>query len=169
MSEMYKYEIINSEGKVVACDDDYMTKHGAYSGGADELERLTKQHGWSEKDYEINVVEYDSDNTSEVTGEDAPVEGAAQKADGGEYYEVDLRSRKDGDTVETIYSGDDYDKVWAARNEWFKKNMPQWDDESDVEDLIDGTDGVFAYVYSLTKGMEILGVGKHKDSVEATA
>lgn len=77
-----------------------------------------------------------------------------------EYFEVDLRSRKDGDTVETIYSGTSYEKAWKERNKWFKKNLPTWNDENDVTELIDGSNGVFAFVYTLCKGDEILGKGK---------
>ena len=80
-----------------------------------------------------------------------------------EYFEVDLRSRKDGNTIETIYSGSSYDDAWEKRNEWFRKNLPTWNDEDDVEKLIDGSDGVFAYVYSICKGDEIFGVGKQNE------
>lgn len=69
-----------------------------------------------------------------------------------EWYEVDLRSRITGDTVETIYSGDSYDKAWEVRNRWFRDNLPEWNDDNDVNDLIDGSEGVYAYVYSLQKG-----------------
>ena len=73
------------------------------------------------------------------------------------WYEVDLRSRKTGDTVKTIFSGDSHDKAWEVRDNWYKENLPEWDDENDVNDLIDGSDGVFAYVYSLDKGEPMLG------------
>ena len=66
-----------------------------------------------------------------------------------EWYEVDLRSRNDGNTVEVIYSGNSYDKAWKIRDKWFQKNIPSWNDENDVTDLIDGSDGVFAYVVQL--------------------
>lgn len=74
-----------------------------------------------------------------------------------EYYEVDLRSRMDGNTVDTVYSGDSYDKAWEVRNAWFKENLPDWDDNRDVNELIDGRAGVFAYVYCLGEKDERLG------------
>ena len=77
-----------------------------------------------------------------------------------EWYEVDLRSRENGDSVETIYSGNSYDEAWNVRNKWFKENMPDWNDNNDVTDLEDGSSGVYAYVYSLQKGECKYGVTK---------
>ena len=77
-----------------------------------------------------------------------------------EWYEVDLRNRKNGDTIEVIYSGTSYDEAWDKRNQWFKENLPNWNDDNDVLDLIDGSDGVFAYVNALNKDEEKLGLGK---------
>ena len=79
-----------------------------------------------------------------------------------EYYEVDLRSRKTGDTVEVIYSGPSYDEAWAVRNEWMENNFPDWDDNRSIMDLWDGSDGVFPMVYQLEKGETKYGVGKLK-------
>ena len=67
----------------------------------------------------------------------------------GDWWTVDLRSRKDGDTVSVIYLGHSHDRAWDIRKQWFEKNLPDWDDENDVMDLIDGSDGVFAYVCQL--------------------
>lgn len=69
-----------------------------------------------------------------------------------EWYEVDLRSRVNGDSISTIYSGSSYDEAWRIRNQWFKENLPDWNDDDDTDDLEDGTDGVYAYVYRLEKG-----------------
>lgn len=59
-------------------------------------------------------------------------------------YEVDLRSRITGDSVECIYSGDS-DTAHEVMNEWYR-NHPTMSME-DREGLIDGTDGVFADLY----------------------
>lgn len=75
-----------------------------------------------------------------------------------EYYEVDLRSRKTGDSERTIYSGTSYDEAWEVRNQWFKENLPDWNDDNDVSDLEDGSDGVYAYVYCLQKGDRKYGI-----------
>ena len=68
------------------------------------------------------------------------------------WYAVDLRSRKDGDSQKTIWCGKSYDDAWEVRNQWFDENMPYWSDQDDVNDLIDGSDGLFAYVMELGIG-----------------
>ena len=79
-----------------------------------------------------------------------------------EWYEVDLRSRKDGDSVECIYSGGNHDEAYDVVNKWYKDNLPNWNIETPYEKLIDGTDGVFAYCYQLDKDDIRYGVGKIK-------
>ena len=66
-----------------------------------------------------------------------------------EYWEVDLRSRKDGNTVETIFSGEWHDEAYDCLNRWYKENMgiDINEIETKLDNYIDGTDGVFADVY----------------------
>ena len=66
-----------------------------------------------------------------------------------EYWEVDIRSRKDGNTIETIFSGEWYDEACDCLNRWYKEH-PEVDIESDRESLVDGSDGVFADIYCTT-------------------
>lgn len=61
-------------------------------------------------------------------------------------YEVDLRSRKDGESFECIYSGD-YEKAYEIAENWNKENIVNFDMNRDLEDYIDDNDGFFAYVY----------------------
>lgn len=80
-----------------------------------------------------------------------------------EIWEVDLRSRKTGDSVETIFSGN-HDEAFQVMSEWYDKHPEFWEiipkeeiGTSTVEEFIDGNDGVFADCY-LTS--EPHGVGK---------
>lgn len=75
------------------------------------------------------------------------------------WYEVDLRRRTDGESVECIYSSDDYEKAYEVMNNWNKENLADYDDR-DWEDYIDNTDGLFAYVYHIEDEDGIKGVGK---------
>ena len=70
-----------------------------------------------------------------------------------EIWEVDLRSRKTGDSVETIYSGN-HDEAFKVMDEWynehpeFEKIIPKEEIGTfTVESFIDGNDGVFADCY----------------------
>jgi hypothetical protein len=76
-----------------------------------------------------------------------------------EMYEVDLRSRKTGNSVECIYSGDDYEEAYEIAENWNKENVVDYDDRN-WEDYIDGTDGMFAEVYHIDELADIHGVGK---------
>lgn len=89
---------------------------------------------------------------NELDDPDYGVIGLNDSIHDGDWWAVDLRSRKTGDSIATIYYGRSYDKAWEVRNEWFKANMPDWNDDNDVMDLIDGSNGVFAYVFQLEKG-----------------
>lgn len=75
------------------------------------------------------------------------------------WYEVDLRSRISGESIECIYSGDDYEKAYEVMDKWNRENLADYDDR-DFEDYIDNTDGLFAYVYHIGYGYGIKGVGK---------
>lgn len=71
------------------------------------------------------------------------------------WFEIDLRSRKTGNTVETICSTMDHDEACRALDEWYWDNGIEFPD--DVEQFVDGSDGVFADIY-ITKKPH--GVGK---------
>lgn len=76
------------------------------------------------------------------------------------WYEVDLRSRIDGESVECIYSGDDYEKAYSVADNWNKKNVPDYDIYKNWDGYIDDVDGLFAYVYHIDNMSDIHGVGK---------
>lgn len=76
-----------------------------------------------------------------------------------EMYEVDLRSRKTGNSIECIYSGDDYEKAYEIADNWNKENVADYDDRN-WEDYIDDTDGMFAEVYHIDDEACLHGVGK---------
>jgi len=65
-------------------------------------------------------------------------------------WEVDLRSRKTGDSIETIYSGE-YDKACEVLENWYKEH-PDIDAElpenEGLEYYVDGTEGIFADIYA---------------------
>ena len=75
------------------------------------------------------------------------------------WYEVDLRRRTDGESVECIYSSDDYKKAYEVMDNWNKENLADYDGR-DWEDYIDNTDGLFAYVYHIEDEDGIKGIGK---------
>lgn len=73
-----------------------------------------------------------------------------------EYWEIDLRSRKDGHSIETIFSGESHDKACGCLQKWYDEH-PELDADEDRESYVDGKDGVFADIYLTT---EPHGVGK---------
>lgn len=64
------------------------------------------------------------------------------------WYEVDLRSRETGKSVETIYSGQSNDEANDVLNNWYKEH-PELNIETDLEDYVDGDNGVFADIYEV--------------------
>lgn len=80
-------------------------------------------------------------------------------------WEVDLRSRKTGNSIETIYSGN-RKKAFEVLHEWYD-NHPEFYEivpkeiigTSAVKIFLDGKDGVFADVYE-TPNHLAHGVGK---------
>lgn len=83
-------------------------------------------------------------------------------------YEVDIRSRETGNSIETIYSGT-HEEAWDVFYEWYKKH-PSIKKELDeiggaVDYLIDGTKGVFVDVY-VCYPEQVHGVGKFNKIVE---
>lgn len=71
------------------------------------------------------------------------------------WFEIDLRSRKTGNTVETICSTTDHDEACRALDELYWDNGIEF--PNDVEQFVDGSDGVFADIYITEKPH---GVGK---------
>lgn len=76
------------------------------------------------------------------------------------WYEVDLRRRTDGESVECIYSGDDYERAYSVAENWNKKNLVDYDVYKDMDGYIDNTEGLFAHVYHIDNMADIHGVGK---------
>ena len=72
-----------------------------------------------------------------------------------EAWEVDIRSCKDGNSIETIYSGN-HDEACEVLQKWYDDH-PEVDGDVDRESLVDGTDGTFADIYATS---EPHGVGK---------
>ena len=78
-------------------------------------------------------------------------------------YEVDLRSRKTGNSVECIYSGDDYEKAYEIAEDWNKTNLADYDYEIGFGDYIDyKSDGLSADIYVVDDIADLHGVGKFK-------
>lgn len=75
------------------------------------------------------------------------------------WYEVDLRSRIDGESVECTYSGDDYERAYSIAEKWNKKNLVGYDMYKDWDSYIDDTDGMFAYVYHIDNKADLHGIG----------
>lgn len=75
------------------------------------------------------------------------------------WYEVDLRRRTDGESVECIYSGEDYETAYRIAEWWNKKNVPDYNGYREWESYIDDVDGMFAYVYHIDSETELHGVG----------
>ena len=74
-----------------------------------------------------------------------------------EIWEVDLRSRKTGNSVETIYSGESHDEACNVMNKWYEEHPEMHLSGCGLEDFVDGNDGVFADIYLVD---EPHGIGK---------
>lgn len=75
-------------------------------------------------------------------------------------YEVDLRDRKSGNSVECIYSGSNYDEAYKIAGEYNKENVLDYNENYTVHDYIDGADGLLAEVYHIENETDLHGVGK---------
>ena len=75
-------------------------------------------------------------------------------------YEVDLRDRRTGNSVECIYSGDDHSKAYEIAENWNKKNLNDYDEDMCADDYIDGSNGFVADVYHVEHESQLQGVGK---------
>lgn len=75
-------------------------------------------------------------------------------------YEVDLRSRFTGNSVECIYSGDNYDKAYEMADSWNREHLADYDNDAGFDDYIDfETDGLAACLYVVEDENEMHGVG----------
>lgn len=73
-------------------------------------------------------------------------------------WEVDLRSRKTGNSIRTIFSGE-HDSACDVMNEWYKNNnVPGYVEGMSFEELHDGSEGVFADLYETN---EPHGIGEY--------
>lgn len=76
-------------------------------------------------------------------------------------YEVDLRNRKTGKSVECILSTEDYDEAYRCSEDYNKYNLKDYDKGRAIEEYIDGkTDGFVADVYHVEAEECLHGVGK---------
>ena len=80
------------------------------------------------------------------------------------FYEVDLRERKTGNSVETIYSGTDLTEAYEIADKW---NMEHGlgeiqEDYESYEELCDYKSyGLFADVYHVENEKDIHGIGEY--------
>ena len=58
------------------------------------------------------------------------------------YWNIDIRSRKTGNTIQTIFSSVGHDLAYEYLEKWYKKH-PELDIEANREDYVDGKPGVF--------------------------
>lgn len=79
-------------------------------------------------------------------------------------YEVDLRDRKTGNSVECIYSGTNHAEAYEIADKWNKEHgLGELQEEYEsYEELCDGSDGLFADVYHVEDKENVHGVGKYE-------
>lgn len=76
-------------------------------------------------------------------------------------YEVDLRNRLTGNSVECIYSGDNYDKAYNIADNWNKNHLADYDENISFDDYINQkTEGLSACLYEIVDEENLHGVGK---------
>lgn len=84
-----------------------------------------------------------------------------------EIYEVDLRDRKTGNSVECIYSGDNYDKAYEIADNWNRENLADYNEDFSFDDYVDHkTDGLSACMYVVEDMVNVHGVGKFSENCE---
>lgn len=77
-----------------------------------------------------------------------------------DWYEVDLRNRKTGGSVECVYSGNDYRKA-KMMMDMYNAKLPDYDYLKMPIDYIDHkSDGLSAYMYVFNCKENLHGVGK---------
>ena len=73
-------------------------------------------------------------------------------------WEVDLRSRKTGNSIETLFSGE-HDAACIFIQEWYENNdIPEYVEGMSFEKLHDGSEGIFADLYETN---DPHGIGKY--------
>ena len=88
------------------------------------------------------------------------VETYGNKKETKTMYEVDLRSRLTGKSVECIYSSDNYDKAYNIANTWNKEHLVDYDEDAGFNDYIDyKSEGLSACLYVVTGKENLHGVG----------
>ena len=76
-------------------------------------------------------------------------------------YEVDLRNRKTGNSVECIYSGTNYDEAYSITDNWNRENVPDYDKDMGFDDYVDRrTDGLSACLCHIEDKTMVCGVGR---------
>ena len=75
-------------------------------------------------------------------------------------FEVDVMSRKDGNSIECIYSGTDYQQAYDIADEYNKRNNADYDHDKGFDDYHDGTDGTFANFFFCDYTEDVHGIGK---------
>lgn len=75
-------------------------------------------------------------------------------------YEVDLRDRKTGESVETICSTENHDEAYDVAEKYNKENVLNYYTEYSIDKYIDGTDGLIADVFHIENERFLHGVGK---------
>ena len=75
-------------------------------------------------------------------------------------YEVDLRNRRFGSSVECILSTKDSNEAYECADEWNKKNVPDYDTNKNHDRYINGSDEIYAQVYETPYEL-VHGVGKY--------
>lgn len=73
-----------------------------------------------------------------------------------EMYEVDLRSRKTGNSVYCIYSGNDHYKACKIADNWNRENLADYNENFGFDDYVDhNTNELFACVYVVEDKAEL--------------
>lgn len=75
-------------------------------------------------------------------------------------FEVDLRDRKTGNSIECICSTENHNEAYKIAEKYNKANILNYDVERNIEDYIDGMDGLIADVYHVEKEYLIRDVDK---------
>lgn len=64
-------------------------------------------------------------------------------------YEVDLRSRKTGDTIDSLLITNYHDKAYREAKEYNENTIEDFNENLPIDNYIDGNDGLFADVYEV--------------------
>lgn len=83
------------------------------------------------------------------------------------YYEVDLRERETGNSVETIYSGTDDEKAYGIAEDWniehgYGELQVDYESFDDLRFHNNPNTNLFADVYHVEDSSELHDLGKHQ-------